>query len=363
MVNNLDKIVTVSIDIETPLVDSTSFDNLLIIGPVPASETHTAPAIGVYASLSEVTDVGYVATGDGADPVGVAARIAFSQSPAPTKIYIATLSTAEGADSAATVLENALGTSGWYVICPVGVEDSVLDEIIEWTEAQEKVCCYTELNAAPSRETIYYRSYGIFGKETASQATADVPAANKCINVAWAAKCLNYHSGEETWAFKVLSGITPSTLSSSEVATLEAKNVSYFMTTASRNITYGGKTLAGEWIDVIRFRDWLKNDMQVRVANLFVLNPKIPYTDKGIALVENQMIASLKDGVKYGGVAPDEYDEDGNVISGYTTSVPLASSLTSSQKASRKLTDCKFAARLAGAIHAVELKGSLTYSL
>ena len=51
--------------------------------------------------------------------------------------------------------------------------------------------------------------------------------------------------------------------------------------------------------------------MQVRVANLFITNPKIPYTDKGIGLIQNQMIASLKSGVYYEGIAPDEYDEDG----------------------------------------------------
>jgi hypothetical protein len=160
---------------------------------------------------------------------------------------------------------------------------------------------------------------------------------------------------------KSLSTITPSTLSSTFIAALSEANISYVLNVASKNITMGGKTNAGEWIDVIRFRDWLQNDMQVRVVNLLVVNSKIPYTDNGIGLVENQMIASLKDGQKYQGIAPTEYDEDGNAIEGFTTSVPLASSLTSTQKASRVLEDCKFSARLAGAIHLVEISGSLTY--
>lgn len=363
MANNLDRIVTVSIDIESPIVDSTSFDNLLIIGPSPASSENAAPAVGVYSSLSEVADAGFVTTGASADIVGAAARIAFSQSPAPTTIYIATTGSGTGAASdIADVLELALGMNGWYVICPVGLDDDLAD-IITWTEAQEKICCYTELNATPAQDTIYFRSFGIFGKETAAQEEDNVPMDNKCINVAWAAKCLNYEAGSETWAHKQLSGILPSTLTSTEIAALEAGNVSYFLTTASKNITYLGKTLGGEWIDVIRFRDWLKNDMQVRVANLFVTNPKIPYTDPGIALVQNQMNASLIDGTNRGGIAPDEYDADGNKVPGFVTSVPLASSLTSSQKASRKLENCTFAARIAGAIHVTDIKGSLTYTL
>ena len=122
-----------------------------------------------------------------------------------------------------------------------------------------------------------------------------------------------------------------------------------------------GKTASGEWIDLIRFRDWLQNDMQVRVVNLLVTNKKIPYTDGGIGLVQNQMIASLKAGQQAGGIAPTEYDEDQNEIPGYVTKVPLAANLTAVQKASRKLKGVSFQARIAGAIHMVEINGNLTY--
>ena len=64
-----------------------------------------------------------------------------------------------------------------------------------------------------------------------------------------------------------------------------------------------------------------------------------------------------------GGIAEDEFDEDGNTIPGYQTSVPLAATISASDKASRRLTNCKFKARLAGAIHFAELTGSLTYEL
>ena len=157
-----------------------------------------------------------------------------------------------------------------------------------------------------------------------------------------------------------VSGISPAKLTSAYIKKLEAANFSFVMNAASKNITQGGKTGGGEWIDVIRFRDWLQNDMQTRIVNLLVVNPKVAYIDNGIGLVENQMLASLKDGQKYGGIAPTEYDSDGNEIPGYTTSVPLAADISSTQKASRNLKDCRFSARLAGAIHAVEVKGCLT---
>ena len=100
MSKNYDLIATVDIDIASPLVDDTSFDNLLIMGPAPKGE-NLAPDVGVYASLEEVEDAGFVSTGDDADPVGVAARVAFSQSPRPTQVYIAVQKLSEEAQGAA----------------------------------------------------------------------------------------------------------------------------------------------------------------------------------------------------------------------------------------------------------------------
>jgi hypothetical protein len=183
------------------------------------------------------------------------------------------------------------------------------------------------------------------------------------MNVAFAVAWLANESGSETAAFKKMYSVTPGELSTSDTKALETECISYFTTVGGKNISMIGKVLAGEWCDIIRFRDWLKNDMQVRVVNLFLTLPKVPFTDDGIALVQNAMEASLKSGQEKGGIADTEYDSDGNETPGYTVTVPLASSLSDSEKASRKLTGCTFKARLAGAIHFAELKGTLAYSL
>lgn len=372
MSSNLDRIARVDILLDTPISNEASFDHILIIGPAPLNpkEGVEIPTVGVYNSLNEITELGFLATGDGADPVGVAARVAYSQSPRPHEVYVAVVGKTVGEEGEVTamkavdVLNEALATNGWYCICPVGLEDSEVAEIIQWTETQNKICGYIDDDPeAPIVTTgLYLRSYGVYPKVTEDQLWNDVPAENKYgMAVAMAAKAMHYHAGEETWALKALAAVTPSKLSSNFINKLTKANLSYVLTVASKNVTMGGKTNYGEWIDVIRFRDWLQNDMQVRVVNLLIVNPKIPYTDNGIGLVENQMLASLKDGQKFGGIAPTEYDADGNANQGYVTSVPLASELTSSQKASRVLENCKFSARLAGAIHLVEISGSLTY--
>ena len=388
MSNNYDMIATVDIDLETPLVDGTSFDNLLIVGPLPKVTPKKAPPkVGAYSSIDEVVEAGWETSGDGADPVGVAAQVAFGQSPTPTTIYIAPIQTVTtpatdgqgkattAPESAVETLRRAMGTSGWYVVCTAGVDKAEYEKIAAYIETQRKMFVYTELDCfpkageergededlvKPSVGGVYFRTVGVYGRVSTDQTDEEIPEANKYLNVAFTAKWLNYSSGSETSAFKTLASVYPSKLSTDEMKALEAKNLCYFITVGSKNVTMRGITVGGEWADIIRFRDWLQNDMRTRIVNLLVVNPKVAYIDNGIGLVENQMLASLKDGQKYGGIAPTEYDSDGNEIPGYTTSVPLAADISSTQKASRSLKDCRFSARLAGAIHAVEVKGCLT---
>lgn len=499
--NNLDDIVKVDIDLNAPAVDNASFDHLLLFGPGPRLQMGAPPSeTGIYSSLAEVNEAGWISVGQNADPVGVAAMVAFSQSPQPSKVYIAvqkeleplldtmqvqvittdsvgnllpadayqtppeslpwlqvifrqqdltggelsivvekdgvliyggnltrlvadrqayfqavlgsaqegepvglnlessqlngvyrvTLEAVSGDrkttldqtvrfdGTVATVvdsgfsapelehpvvtLERALPYTGWYAACPAGVPEKQFEAIAQWTETQTKLFCYTWMGETNPVGEVYYRSCGWYGKEYADQREEDVPPANRYLSVAAAADCLAYEAGSETWAFKSLSAVYPSVLTSTQMKELKENGGNYYTAYAGKNITQNGKVRAGEWIDVIRFRDWLQNDMQLRLFNLFLMNPKIPYTNGGIGLVENQMIASLKAGTDKGGVAPDEYDEDGKKIPGFTVTVPNAARLTASQKASRILTGCKFRARIAGAIHAIEVSGGLTYA-
>ena len=499
---SIQDIVTVNIDIASPAVDSASFDNLLIVGPGPAiAPPGPLPLVGVYSDLTEVTDDGYTAIGEDADPIGIAARIAFSQNPKPSKVYVAAqpatkplitggdlkiITTANalvealpigeidgatainlpwvqityardevtsmdveiekdgvlrfekelpvnanpaayvqvcigtspiatddmmqipgGSESGEYVvtltakrgkvtsvikrsvtftgtsytpkpsasvdstepaiqpitdtLRDALDVTGWYVICAAGIDESEYEEIAEWTETQTKLFAYTFLGKTDPVSAIFYRSLGWCGLTGNDVTPEDNPVANSYLHVAAVAKALSYTAGSETWAFKQLAAVFPATYSGAFKKSLADGHSNYFLQAAGKNITMNGQTRAGEWIDVIRGRDWLQNDMQLRLFNLFILNPKIPFTNGGIAMIENQMIASLKAAQARGIVAEDEYDEDGVLIPGFTVRVPNAMSLTATQKASRILTDCRFSARLAGAIHAVRVDGSLIY--
>lgn len=482
MNNSLSDIVKVSIDLNTPVLDTASFSNILIVGPEPQCAQDFGKSgyepVMAFTSLKAVEDVGIrtVSGSEGsADDVGIGAAAAFSQNPKPDKIYMAirqriggvdgdttyinitdsstdstkkvtvsvssllTSSVVEAKDSSggnvepisgttydyeipdeensyiiidasgslseknfgvkakcylvddAVVIEKintgdleswgktlnrALDTNGWYIVCPVGVNVEDYPEFVDWIDGQTKMGAFNipyagyleEAGTWGNKIKASLRCFGIYNLEKKGQSLVDLADKNKAENVAWCVKCCNYYPGQETWALKTLNGILPSEVSSGDMQKMkEGKNgggtYSYYTTYASKNITQGGMTFGGEWIDIIRGRDWLENEMQIRILSVLVKNPKIPYTDEGIALIHNVIIATLKYAQQRGVVAPDEYDSEGESVPGFVTYVPLAADISDSKKASRKLEDCSFAARIAGAIHVVEVKGSLTYSL
>lgn len=358
--SNLDRIVNITIELQTVVSSGASFDNILIVGPAPKTplEEVTIPDVGVYTSLSAVNEMGWVSEGDSADPVGIAARIAFSQSVKPQKIYIAVQKTTEGStlEAPTATLSRAESENGWYVALAAGIPEEDLEDMAEWTEAREKMFGYAYADPSDNPVTnIYYRTFGIcYGDDSGSGAPYK--------HVAMAVRFLSYDAGSETWVNKSLASVSMSKFTDTEIDTIDKDPASYYIQVGDTGLVQGGKVRAGEWIDVIRFRDWLKNDMQLRILNLLVKRPKVPYTDKGIGLVRNQMIASLKEGTRRGGIAEDQYNSDDELIPGFTTSVPLAADLSDTQRKSRILEDCTFSAILAGAIHVVNVNGSLVYS-
>ena len=78
-------------------------------------------------------------------------------------------------------------------------------------------------------------------------------------------------------------------------------------------------------------------------------------------MIEGAMESTLKEVQGIGGIAQTGYNSDGEALPGYQVHVPLAGELTEADRKSRRLIGCRFTARLAGAIHLVELNGFLTF--
>lgn len=350
--SNLSDIVDVTIEIQAPVSNSTSFSNILLVLEEPTdSGKIKLENVNIITKADDLLEFGY----DNQSDAYTAATIAYAQEPKPNEMYF-TIRKKKSEEIEAqyeelsTTLARASEVGGWYGIYLVGFETiEEIESAMKWTEANEKLFGFTITKLEEFFvSTPYFRSFSIYSEQ-------------RFAGLAWMTKCFGYEAGSETWAMKTLASVSDSKITANERKELKEKNINFYTRYANKNITQEGKTLAGEWIDVIRFRDWLLNKIQINVFNLFAINKKIPYNDAGITAVENQIIAALKEGQRAGGIDEKYYDEEGNEVTGYRTLVPKAASLSETEKSSRKLKNIRFTARLSGAIHLTEMNGTLVY--
>lgn len=381
--NPLDDIVKCNIEISSPGSSDATFDSILLIVKVPSDVgKKEMKKVTAISGADELLDYGFTTD----DIAYKAATAAFSQNPSPDELMICIRKTIEDDafttessdtedsnilsekskyEDIQTTLTRAISETGFYGIhiTEFSGNKEDLEKAIAWTEANEKLFCfeYVDYDGFLLKNTSYYRSFCLYSGNADGYDEEEQPPENEYAALAWMAKCFGYDPGTETWHMKELVTIVPSALDTSQKKDLANENTSTFLRYAGCNVTIGGKTLAGEWIDVIRFRDWLKNELQINVFNVIKTNRKVPFTDAGIGLIQGAMYQVLSKAQKIGGIADTEYDSEGNPIYGFVITVPRASDFTEAERKSRKLTNCKWTARLAGAIHAVEISGYLTF--
>jgi hypothetical protein len=108
--------------------------------------------------------------------------------------------------------------------------------------------------------------------------------------------------------------------------------------------------VSGQFIDITVGIDWIKSRLQEQIFTQLVNNSKIPFTDQGIAVIENEMRSVFDQGVANGLIAAGSY----------TITVPKALDVPFADRANRVLPNVSFTLRLAGALHFVQIKGIVT---
>ena len=166
---------------------------------------------------------------------------------------------------------------------------------------------------------------------------------------AWAGLQLPEDPGATTWAFKTISGIPTDSFTSAQRSALRDKRCNHYISVAGNSITYEGYTSEpGVYIDIIRGLDWLEQRMAEDIFSELASAKKIPYVGGGEIL--EQVIRSRMD------IAVDR-----TVLApGYTVSVPTAADQQATDRADRNYPGITFEAQLAGAIHRVEIRGTVT---
>jgi hypothetical protein len=159
--------------------------------------------------------------------------------------------------------------------------------------------------------------------------------------------------GSDTWDLKTLVGVPADVLTETQTLAITAKSGNFYTTIAGINVSNNGLCPGGEYVDVVRFIDWLNSNIQIDVFSLLIAYPKVPYTNIGITMVTNAVKNRIKIGGSsaYGGI---DLTQPYSVQSLYT-----ATTIDTADKNNRNLPSVTWSARLAGAIQTVTVSGTL----
>lgn len=167
----------------------------------------------------------------------------------------------------------------------------------------------------------------------------------------WVGSQLPQTPGTNSWKFKTISGATRSRLSSTEITYTKNKNVNTYRTIGGVNMTAEGKVSGGEFIDTMILCDYIKARMQENIFSRLVNLLKVPFTNAGLVIIENEIRAVLAESVNNGGLSANPAP---------TVSMPDVTKLSANVKALRTVEGITFRATLAGAVHFVSIIGTVS---
>lgn len=252
-----------------------------------------------------------------------------------------------GAELAAILEAN----SSWYALIPARYSNADALAAADFISAQGRIMgitvwdgsavtgaasglAYTLFNSNYDRVAVYYSH--VYGENLAAASLGER---------------LPTLPGSGTFKFKSLSGSPVSPLSSSQITAARTKNVNLFLRYGSTAILTEGVTASGEFLDTIIGTDWLTARIAENVFSRLANMQKIPYSDVGFAVVESAIREVLAAGVRNGIILDDP---------GLTVTVPKRVDISANDRANRILPDVKFTANLAGAVHAVTIRGTVS---
>ena len=91
--------------------------------------------------------------------------------------------------------------------------------------------------------------------------------------------------GSTNWKFKTLKGITPDTLTATEIDAIDSAHAISYATVFGKDQTTAGRALSGEYIDTLHGVIWVKAQMETSLEKLLQDNGKVPYEQRGINMI------------------------------------------------------------------------------
>lgn len=243
------------------------------------------------------------------------------------------------------------------------------------------VAAYIEATANP-------HIYGITTSEAAALTSTDSTSIGRLLRVAgyrrsavqysstnpyaatsmFARGCTVDFSGSNTaitFMWKQEPGVSPEFLGATQANALDSNNYNYLAEfNVDTAIIVNGKTASGFFIDEIWGTDWFANNIQINLFNLLLDATKIPQTDAGVHLLVVTTEAACVQAVTNGLLAPGVWQSGGfgalsqndPLPKGFYVWAPPVAVQSPADRAARRSPLIQVAAKLAGAIHTVDVR-------
>lgn len=247
-------------------------------------------------------------------------------------------------------LQNVIdATSQFYGVLCTSKAASDIEQLAAYIETQLLVYIFASLDAgilttattdifSILKGVAYERTMGIYSASANTQAP----------DAAWMGYMLPTTPGVGQWALKTLKGVTADNLSDTQLNNILSKNGNAYITMGGIGVTYPGLNFFGEYFDLEILVDWMTSVAQTGIFTVLTdpNNLKIPYSNQGIAMIENPIKSMLSQAQSNQGILP-----------GWTVFGPDIADVPIQDRATRTLNNTGFQAQFAGAIIKVNVRG------
>lgn len=244
----------------------------------------------------------------------------------------------------------------WYFILISETDKASLNEAGDFAASNEKFFDGNspDITAFDGRNNIR-EAYIIHDK-----AVTERPAA------AWVGRVGPTVPGSATWKWKVLNNVSAGDFTTTQLLTIRAGNAQAIVDSRGRIYVNEGISTGGEFIDLIRGRDFLNSRLLEDFINLFTTSEKVGFDDPGIGEIEGIIRGVLGEVSENGFVAEvsseaDQKNSDDGRFQ-YQVIVPIFSEISVIDKQNRNLPNIKFTLVPKGAIHTLVINGTIGFS-
>lgn len=208
-----------------------------------------------------------------------------------------------------------------------------------------------ELSSLGYNNTIF-----LFHQDAGDSAVAGDHETANYVEMAWIGANAIYPPGSVTWSNLALTGVSETRSENGRRITptmkinLENRNGNYVEYDAGNRFTRFGQTVGNEWIDTVRGVHWQTSDLTVNLKMLLLgqKSKKVTFDGSGLARIREVMASSLQRGVNR------------NFLSEYDIQMPRLADISGVDKLARILQDVSFTAKIAGAIHEIAIRGTVS---